>query len=70
MNLPEHQPNKLDKLLNLPKLPRRGTSRQDSSQLQRQEPPVWDSPNLISLARYNDLVLEERHRRCSRRHDN
>jgi len=50
--------SKLDKLLNLRKLPRRVTNlQQDSSRLQRQEPPVWDSPNLVELARANDKLL-------------
>jgi hypothetical protein len=48
----------LEKLLNLQKLPRRGTSHQDSSKLHKQEPPVWDSPNLVRLARLNDERLD------------
>jgi hypothetical protein len=47
----------LDKLLNLQKLPRRGTPRQDSSKLQKQEPPVWDSPHLKQAAREVDKRL-------------
>jgi len=53
----EAQKSKLEKLLSLPKLPRRGKSHQDSSILLQRKPPVWDSPSLIRLAKYNDKVL-------------
>ena len=49
--------SKLDKLLHLRRLPRRGTSQPDSSNLELQEQPVWDSPNLVELARMNDKLL-------------
>ncbi len=50
--------SKLDDLLRPPrKNVRRGKSDQDSQKLQRQDPPVWDSPELVNLARANDKLL-------------
>jgi hypothetical protein len=49
--------NKLDRLLKVPKLPRRGNSHQDSSKLQKQETPVWDSPHLKTAALRVDRLL-------------
>ena len=49
--------NKLDRLLKVPKLPRRGNSHQDSSKLQKQETPVWDSPHVKTAALRVDRLL-------------